>query len=62
MGVGAGAGDGSGSLGAGNEGTAGQQQQGTFSPVPPAGVQNMAALYLKVCVVCFAEREDGGVG
>ena len=31
------------------------QHLGTFTPVPPVGVQNMAALYLKVGfrVVCF---------
>lgn len=40
----AGSGGGSGGGGAHNQ----QRQQGTFAPVPPAGVQNMAALYLKV--------------
>ncbi|CAN0081122.1 unnamed protein product, partial [Hapterophycus canaliculatus] len=39
-----GSGDGS---GGGAGGGAQQQQPGTFAPVPPAGVQNMAALYLK---------------
>lgn len=52
-----------------------QQQPGTFAPVPPAGVQNMAALYLKVkhrrnegalfrhekyVCVCFARLLTGG--
>lgn len=34
--------------GGGGGGAPQQQQQGMFVPVPPPGVQNMAALYLKV--------------
>lgn len=37
-----------------------QYQQGTFSPVPPPGVQNMAALYLKVTVFFFTLAVEWG--
>ena len=44
----------------GGGGGGGVQHQGTFAPVPPVGVQNMAALYLKVgfcCMFCIVWLE-----